>query len=104
MSIETDQRVVKKWLALQQSCVKRGIKFDLPLQSLINLYKAKRCYYTGLPFIHKPDHMYMLTIDRIDNEKGYEKGNVVACTKRINHMKGDMTIRELRQLANKCLS
>lgn len=63
----------------------RGIPFDLSFTSFKNMAKANKCYFTGLPLEHNT-----FTIDRIDNKKGYVKGNVVACHKAFNQIKSLM--------------
>ena len=40
------------------------------------------------------------TLDRVDNTKPYDKGNVVICSRRANNLKKDATIEELVKLAN----
>lgn len=82
--------VVRKMLSKEQNARQRGIEFTLSFQSMKNLLKAKKCYYTGLP-LTKPDgdktRASDLTIDRIDATKGYCKNNVVACSHAANQLK-----------------
>lgn len=85
--------VAKKFLNLQKSAKGRGIPFDLSIQSVINLKKAKKCFYTGKALT--PDN---LSVDRIDNDKGYVKGNVVACDHAFNLKKGRLTLQEIKQM------
>lgn len=40
------------------------------------------------------------TLDRIDNTKGYVKGNVIVVSWRANRLKSDATIDELRALVS----
>jgi len=40
------------------------------------------------------------SLDRIDNTKGYVKGNVIVVSWRANHLKNDATIDELETLTN----
>lgn len=39
------------------------------------------------------------TLDRLDNTKGYVRGNVIVVSYRANRLKSDATIYELRRLA-----
>jgi hypothetical protein len=38
-----------------------------------------------------------LSIDRVDNEKGYTIENVVLCTSRFNTIKSNMTLKEIEK-------
>lgn len=96
MCIEFDLKVARKYDSLAHTSKIRGIDFDLPLLSLANLYKAKRCYYTGVELTPKN-----MSIDRVDNRLGYVKGNVVACDKTVNSLKGSIEPDLLRLLSRK---
>ena len=68
--------------------------------SVHNILKAKRCYYTGIELTRPPYNTngYVsenyrskttdVTLERLDNSIGYVAGNVVACSKYANGMKG----------------
>lgn len=81
-----DLTLAKKYVQKAQSSADRGIEFSLSLTSYRNLMRAKKCYYTDVPLTDGvgPNRR---TIDRIDCKKGYVKGNVVACSHRINRLK-----------------
>lgn len=82
-------QVIAKYNQLKQSAKSRNIKFSLTFEDVEKLLSVKRCYYTGIRF--KPSgSLKARTIDRIDNKKGYEKGNVVACCRQINMLKSDL--------------
>jgi len=81
-----DEDVARKFLNTKDGAKSRGIEFSLNLVSVKNLLKAKKCFYTGLPFDHT-DPEASLTFDRLDYKKGYVKGNVVACRKSVNDLK-----------------
>jgi uncharacterized protein YnzC (UPF0291/DUF896 family) len=81
-----DEDVARKFLYTKDGAKARGIEFSLNLVSVKNLLKAKKCFYTGLPFDHT-DPESSLTFDRLDYKKGYIKGNVVACRKSVNDLK-----------------
>lgn len=97
----TDQQVVNKWIQLKERAESKNIDFDLSLTSIRNLLKAKKCFYTGTELTFETNSQRGLSIDRIDSSKGYVKGNVCACTRRVNSIKGNLTSHEIKMLANK---
>jgi len=92
-----DIDVAYKFIALKQSAKSRNIEFNLSLTSVKNLMKAKRCHYTRKELSNNNR-----SIDRIDNSKGYVKGNVCACTVDINGRKGNLSIKEIECLYKRC--
>jgi len=91
-----DLIVARKLLALRQSATDRGKEFNLTFTSLKNIYRAKRCFYTG-----KVLNQSNRSIDRVDNEKGYVIGNVVACDRVFNLAKAGLTLKDIEILYNK---
>jgi hypothetical protein len=100
--IEFDIYCAKAYITKLQSCKSRGIGFELNFTSFKNLMRAKKCYYTGITLTRgggqEGDPNY-LTIDRIDNNLPYQKGNVVACCAKANQLKSlvensDMTMKQ----------
>jgi hypothetical protein len=85
-----DLQFAKTLIRLEDRCKSKGWEFNLNLTSIRNLYRAKKCYFTGTLLTSKNR-----TIDRIDNTKGYIKGNVVACDKKFNMKKGSLTLKEI---------
>lgn len=96
-----DIKVARKLLHLKSSAEKRGLEFNLSFTSVKNLLSSKKCFYTGVTFVDKEQHPLMLTIDRVDNNKGYIKGNVVACTKEFNEKKSGITMEDIKLLYKK---
>ena len=88
--VEFAQRVLTKYKNKVQNAKERGIEFSLSLTSFINLMKAKKCQYSGVtltePEFGNPSPTDR-TIDRIDPNKGYVKGNVVVCCHAANQLK-----------------
>lgn len=78
--------VVKKYHQLLVSAVTRGLPFNLTLSDVRKLIKRKTCFYTKIPFDNTTE-AHRRTIDRLDCNLGYVKGNVVACTHEANQMK-----------------
>ena len=91
-----EEKAIRKWQSIRDSAKKRNKEFALSIQSVKNLIKAKHCYYSGLELTEGT-----LTVDRKDNSKGYVKGNVVACHSKINALKSDLTISQIKKLARK---
>lgn len=90
-SEEFELFVLSYYQAKVQSCKDRGISFELNLVSVRNLLSAKKCGYTGLPLTRGKKGVQMtatdVTIDRIDNTRPYEKGNVIAVANVANNFK-----------------
>ena len=91
----TDTDVAKKFLSLKESAERRGKHFNLSLTSVRNLLQADKCKLTGIPL-----NSTNFSVDRIDNTKGYIKGNVCACDKAINTLKGNIEDHLLREGAD----
>lgn len=64
------------------------------IQELLNKQNYK-CYYTGIN-LKIGSKLTNPTLDRIDSNKGYIKGNVVVCTEIANIMKNDLSIDEIK--------
>lgn len=95
----TDEKVANKYLNLLKSARRRNLEFNLSFGDIRRLLQAPACYYTGEVFTNvdaNDDHFK--TIDRVDNEKGYVKGNVVACTNVFNQIKGGLTLTDITRL------
>lgn len=104
-NLDLEAKVAKKFLALQQSARDRGIEFKLSLTALKALYKAKRCFYTAQKLTtHDSKLPTHLTIDRVDNTKGYIIGNVVACSLSFNFKKGSMELGDMSLIVKKAQS
>lgn len=99
--------IARKYLQMQAGAVERNIKFTLTLEDLASVLRVKRCFYTGEELIHfERSHTEnapstlpgnYLTIDRVNNDIGYEPGNVVACAKAINEAKDRMSKEDFEQ-------
>ena len=94
----TDLDVAKKLLAIKSSADSRGIEFDLSLKAVRKLLNAKKCFISGVVMNRIAGDENQLTFDRLDNSRGYVDDNVVACTLRMNHLKGNLSIDDITQL------
>lgn len=73
---------------------KKHIEFDLDLEDIV---LPNKCPILDHVFIYG-DKDWTYSVDRIDNNKGYIKGNIQILSNRANRMKGDFTIQELQAL------
>ena len=91
-----DYEIADKFINLTNSAKSRNKEFNLTLTSVRNLLKSKKCYYTGVE-LTRGKHGN-LSIDRVDNDKGYVKGNVVACDTTFNKLKDDLTVDQIKAM------
>lgn len=84
-----DAFVAVKYVNKQINAKTRGIDFSLTLQDMKKILSRKTCYYSGIPLTLEGT-FDKLTLDRIDCNKGYERGNVVVCAKVVNDIKNDL--------------
>lgn len=74
--------------------IQKGLEFNIDLNDII---VPEKCPILGKPFIY--GHIdWTYSLDRIDNSKGYIKGNVQIISNRANRLKGDFTIEEVKSL------
>lgn len=59
-----------------------------------------RCPVLGIPMSLEGSVDNSPSLDRIKNDAGYIKGNVIVVSHRANRMKGDSTPEELRRLSD----
>jgi hypothetical protein len=87
----------EKLKRLRKSALVRGLDFDLD-ESDIQL--PDKCPVFGTPFSRTVQKFGYTSpsVDRIDNTKGYVKGNVVVVSMKANAMKQDATLDDLKHL------
>jgi hypothetical protein len=92
----------------KKNALKRKINFTILFEDLL-LYIGKNCYYCGSKPSNmiKPNHRNKSItfkyngIDRLDNNKGYEKNNIVPCCKLCNQAKMDLSYKDFLTLIEK---
>ena len=85
---------------------KRDKNYNITIEDLKELWNIQNgiCYYSGVKLElmsyskNKPSQIYSASLDRIDSNKGYEKGNIRWVSKSINYMKNTMTDEEVWEL------
>ena len=91
--IISDVEVAKKLVNIHSSAQSRSLEFNLTFEYVKKLLEYNTCYYTNVIFTE--DGGSARSFDRVDNDKGYVIGNVVACTIDINGKKNNLTIDEI---------
>jgi len=77
----------------------KSLDFNLDIEDIII---PEHCPILGIPIKRSPGkcaHANSPTLDRIDNDKGYIKGNVHVISWRANRIKSDATVVELLKIA-----
>jgi len=79
----------------------KGLEFDLVLA---DIQIPSHCPVLGIPLSigKRGDYTNSPSLDRIDNSKGYVKGNVQVISHRANYIKGNATSQELMKVALFC--
>lgn len=79
-----------------------GVEFNLTVSDLYPLPEV--CPVLGIPLNYGGGHRgaadNSMSIDRIDSNLGYVKGNIVLVSQRANRIKNDATTDELRKIAD----
>lgn len=89
--VEFELAVANKYRGKVDNAKSRGVEFSLTLNDFRRLLMKKRCAYTGIALtLHKEGHPKNadLTIERIDNQRGYVNGNCIAVCAAANSVKG----------------
>jgi len=81
---KSDGKIGRIYSVYKRNAKDRGYKFEVTKEELLSLVE-KPCRYCGDTG---------RGIDRIDNKKGYEKGNICSCCKMCNFMKRAYTEKE----------
>lgn len=100
---DVERFFASKVIRLRTSARKRKIKFseELTTDYLVKLWNEQggKCFYSGIPLSFDPkDTVCLVSVDRIDNSKGYESGNIVLCCYALNVFKFSYPKKELDRL------
>lgn len=89
-----------KWLYTKsyKSARDRGLEFDLTEEYILECleFQKYKCYYTNKPF--GDDKFNVPSVDRIDNSKGYIKGNICICRGGINICKNNLSMKNFKEM------
>ena len=81
---------------------RKGLAFDLTSEDIII---PEKCPILEVPLVIGTynNYEYSPSIDRIDNTKGYVKGNIQIISKKANSMKNSATLEELKMFCKNVL-
>lgn len=81
---------------------RKGHEFDIDVEYLHELFEQQngKCAYSNVELTQSKSKIINMSIDRIDNSKGYIKGNVVWVSSIVNSMKNDLTEDEFVYVIN----
>lgn len=79
------------WHSAKQRAKQSNLDFSIDIE---DIHIPNQCPVLQTKFIWK-DKEYAASLDRIDNTKGYIKGNIQVISKKANRMKNNATLSEL---------
>lgn len=88
-----DYLIASRYMYLRKSAIERNKEFNLTLDDVRDLISTEFCAYTGIKLSEsntpdgEKDNPCLRTIDRLDPDKGYIKGNVYAVCLGVNTLK-----------------
>jgi len=84
----------------KRSATKRGKIHNIDVEFLRSLWQLQdgRCAITNMPMSHKTRDLRSMSIDRIDSEKGYIKGNIQLVCKWVNFAKSNHSLDEIKTI------
>ena len=84
---------------IKSRCKRIGREFSIDIEDIII---PEKCPVFGFDLKREDKQTWMCapSVDRVDNSKGYIKGNITVVSRRANILKKDATLEELEQLFN----
>jgi hypothetical protein len=84
------------WRAAKSRARKKGLDFNIDISDIVI---PEICPILEVPFIlgTKGNYSYTPSLDRIDNSKGYIKGNIMVISQKANSMKNNATWDEIHR-------
>ncbi|MBV30860.1 MAG: hypothetical protein CL504_09515 [Actinobacteria bacterium] len=70
------------------------MEFNLTVEILNDIYEQQKgfCAVSGLPLLHTNEEAdFSISIDRLDNDKGYTDDNIRLVCRRVNLMRNNLT-------------
>ena len=88
----TEEEIRVRYHNKKTNALNRKLDFSLSFETFKSLMSQKECFYTKQKYSFSDD----ISIDRLDNYKGYVEGNVVSCHVSINQLKDDFSFEEIK--------
>lgn len=87
----------EKFIQLRSKARRCGLEFAIEIEDLV---LPTHCPIFGMPLVRAGGSQTNASpsVDRIDNSKGYVKGNVVVVSLKANSIKRDTTLAELKKM------
>lgn len=84
----------------------KGFSYTIDYKILIDLFNFQKglCYYSGLPMKLKSSQSKIgadydvMSVDRLDSKKGYDKDNIVFCLNSLNMLKSNHKMKDLKKV------
>lgn len=107
-SKDLDRLLYERFHGLKDRARKKNIQCNIELQYLHELWNTQRglCALSGIPMTYYFDSGRVptnLSVDRIDSNLGYVKGNLQLVCMAVNQMKSDLTIEQLKYFCRSIL-
>lgn len=103
MSSSITAKDIKKLLnQLKASAKRRGIEFDLTTLDIDDIGIPISCPILNIPlkFNKGKPQPNSVSFDRIDSTKGYTKDNIIIVSNRVNQLKANASLEEMRKIAD----
>lgn len=91
-TIDQNHPAIHAWVMYRSKSKRLGLEFTLDRVEFTD-FVTDHCFYCGVA--PKPIH----TVDRVDNTKGYVRGNVVTACAQCNIAKNDYSFADFREWA-----
>lgn len=95
-------RFKAKWLQLRLGALRRQKRFSPEITAdYLRRIELLNCPVTGVPLTHSTRSDTDWSVDRCNNDLGYVVGNIIIVSTRVNNIKGDLTLAEIRNRATR---
>lgn len=83
------------WRGSRDGATKRNLEYTLSVEDIVI---PSVCPVLGIPLLRSGRSQNSVSIDRINNSKGYTKNNIRLISRRANRLKADASIDEIKSL------